>query len=261
MATTSTITQFNPSGNDAYQETFLVPLPFLNNQDEDASTSQAVVAEVWSSTALKTSMTNKRKRKRVRTLISILPFRELTSVYSKSTSRSSSGSRSVSRPKRKHHEPNIVAVQEIQAERNITLARSERLTGAAKESQALKHLQETRLIKTEGNLTDLEPQKAAHIAIAARDVLLAEERLVKAKLLEARERVEALEDDLEVAHERFLQADAQLESIMDLLRDHHIPMSPVPNLIPGLQDPLPFTIDLPDVRTQELDAEEEESEQ
>ncbi|PPQ97123.1 hypothetical protein CVT26_000608 [Gymnopilus dilepis] len=242
MATTSTITQFNPSGNDAYQETFLVPLPFLNNQDEDASTSQAVVAEVWSSTALKTSMTNKRKRKR-------------------STSRSSSGSRSVSRPKRKHHEPNIVAVQEIQAERNITLARSERLTGAAKESQALKHLQETRLIKTEGNLTDLEPQKAAHIAIAARDVLLAEERLVKAKLLEARERVEALEDDLEVAHERFLQADAQLESIMDLLRDHHIPMSPVPNLIPGLQDPLPFTIELPDVRTQELDAEEEESEQ
>lgn len=122
------------------------------------------------------------------------------------------------------------------------------MKSAALESKALRDLQESLLLKAlaekSADISDLQPQAAADLARAARDALLAAERLALTRVLEAQERLEALKDSLDQAHAQVKEAEVQMQYVMSAIEDRQVLVFPTPDFTCGLPDPLPLSIPL-----------------
>ncbi|PPQ73281.1 hypothetical protein CVT26_015232 [Gymnopilus dilepis] len=270
--TTTTLCGFcRISDNSTHPAPYLVPLHLSKGSDKNGRHgSQKFPSEVWPSKALKTTLiTTHLKKKKTKpfrpgnklldhliakdpsfarnnspTTIEDHPLHEddaatldgpaLSATSSNTTEEESSVDVDRSDP---------ITVDEMLAERALTLSQYSRLVDSAQESMALQELREARLLKEmsvmDTSLSELDPSTAAHLAIVARDALAAAERLAVAKVLEAKERLEALKDELELAHQRVTQAETQVVVVLDTLSAQEIPISPMPDLVPGLLDPFP----------------------
>ena len=145
-----------------------------------------------------------------------------------------------------------ISVEELLAERRLSIARMRRLKNSALESKALKDLQEARLLQQladpNQDLASLEPQMAMNIARVSRDALLAAERYEITRLREAEEVIKAIQDSVELARARVAEADNQIGRLMVIFDKLKVPIAPLPNLIPGLPDPLPLSTPLPQLQ-------------
>ncbi|PPQ98854.1 hypothetical protein CVT26_014328 [Gymnopilus dilepis] len=142
-----------------------------------------------------------------------------------------------------------VIAHQILSERKISLARARRLKAAAAEAKFLRDLQEAklveRLLQQFGSLDRIDGASAASLAMASNDVLLAEERLVHAQLLENDELLGVLHDTMELARARVEDAGEQLEERMTGMDEQEI-RSRIPALGPEFPDPLPLSVLLPE---------------
>lgn len=96
-----------------------------------------------------------------------------------------------------------MATEEFKAKNFVFPARARCLRVAAEERQALSELQEVQVLMSATEkgfkFTALELQTAVDLAKAARDNLVAEEKLIKLKVIEAKQHWNTLRDAAEAA--------------------------------------------------------------
>ena len=141
-------------------------------------------------------------------------------------------------------------MEELKAKRLMGLARARRLKSAAQESKALRDLQEALVLQNlaakQADLSRLKPQAAADLARVVKETLTCTERLAHARVLEAKEKLEALREAWDLAKSQLKEADTQMVGVFSALRNAQIDVAPTPSLISEFHDPLPPHIPLTD---------------